>query len=83
MVGGGKIHSKENDTGPDGANHNWDGIFMMAEGNHLVDGTRGLPSLEGLRILDVAPTVLESFKLSPLPQMQGKAVAAAELAKAV
>jgi len=73
MVGGGKIHSKENDTGPDGANHNWDGIFLMAEGNDLGRGSR-TTTLEGLRLYDVAPTILEAFKIAPLPQMQGKTV---------
>jgi predicted AlkP superfamily phosphohydrolase/phosphomutase len=74
MVGGGKIHSKENDTGPDGANHNWDGILVMAEGKDLARGLRRATPLDGLRLYDVAPTILESFKISPLPQMQGRVV---------
>jgi predicted AlkP superfamily phosphohydrolase/phosphomutase len=75
MVGGGKIHSKENDTGPDGANHNWDGILLMAEGKDLVRGraTAAAP-VQGMRLYDVAPTVLAAFKISPLPQMQGSAI---------
>ena len=80
-VGGGRIHCKENDTGPDGANHNWDGIFVMAEGRDL--GRSGqVSSVEGLRLYDVAPTILEAFKMAPLPQMQGKAIGSA-LAQAV
>jgi predicted AlkP superfamily phosphohydrolase/phosphomutase len=73
MVGVGKIHCKENDTGPDGANHDWDGIFLMAEGKDL---GRGFQSgrLEGLTLYDVAPTVLEAFRIRPLPQMQGAAI---------
>jgi predicted AlkP superfamily phosphohydrolase/phosphomutase len=81
MVGSGKIHCKENDTGPDGANHNWDGIFLMAEGKDLA-ANRRTPSRQGLRLFDVAPTILETFKMAPLPQMQGKAVGW-ELAQAV
>jgi predicted AlkP superfamily phosphohydrolase/phosphomutase len=73
MMGGGKIHCKENDTGPDGANHNWDGIFLMAEGRDLA-GRGQASSLEGLRLYDVAPTILEAFKMAPLPQMQGKTI---------
>jgi predicted AlkP superfamily phosphohydrolase/phosphomutase len=75
MVGGGKIHSKENDTGPDGANHNWDGIFLMAEGKDLARGAAiSAPPVQGLRLYDVAPTVLEAFRISRTPQMQGRAV---------
>src|SRR5207245_1962767 len=81
MVGSGKVHSKENDTGPDGANHNWDGIFVMAEGKDLAQSRRAAP-LTGLRLYDVAPTILEAFKIAPLPQMQGKSVAS-PLARAV
>jgi predicted AlkP superfamily phosphohydrolase/phosphomutase len=75
MVGGGKIHSKENDTGPDGANHNWDGILLMAVGNDLGrgGGTHVAP-VQGMRIYDVAPTVLGAFKISRLPQMQGRPI---------
>lgn len=73
MVGGGNIYCKENDTGPDGANHNWDGIFLMAEGRDLARSGRA-PALQGLKLYDVAPTILETFKTAPLPQMQGKAI---------
>ena len=73
IVGSGKIHSKENDSGPDGANHNWDGIFMMAEGKDL-GRSKPRPALNGLRLYDVAPTILEAFKIPPLPLMQGRMV---------
>ena len=76
MVGGGKIHSKENDTGPDGANHNWDGIFIMAEGKDLASGSRHGHLLHGLRLLDVAPTILDAFGIPKLPAMQGVTVGA-------
>jgi predicted AlkP superfamily phosphohydrolase/phosphomutase len=75
MVGSGRIHSTENDSGPDGANHNWDGIFIMAEGKHLA-ATRGHSHpQEGLRIFDVAPTLLDTFSTPSLPQMQGRVIA--------
>jgi predicted AlkP superfamily phosphohydrolase/phosphomutase len=73
MVGAGKIHSKENDTGPDGANHNWDGIFLMAEGKNLGKSEQCVP-IEGIQLYDVAPTILETYKISPLPAMQGRSV---------
>ena len=83
MVGGGKIHSKENDTGPDGANHNWDGILLMAEGKDLARGAPVVKTqLQGMRLYDVAPTILEAFKISRRPQMQGRAIQL-EMARAV
>ncbi len=75
MVGSGKIHTRENDTGPDGANHNWDGIFLMAEGKNLARSQQRA-TLEGLRLYDVAPTILEAFGMKPLAQMQGHPIAA-------
>ena len=75
MVGNGKIHSRENDTGPDGANHNWDGILVMAEGKDLARSrTTAAPPLQGMRLYDVAPTILEAFKISGLLHMQGKSI---------
>ncbi|MBA3832240.1 MAG: alkaline phosphatase family protein [Chthoniobacterales bacterium] len=67
-VGGGKLHTFENDTGPDGANHAQHGIIMVRPAG-------GLPRdhvLEGARIVDVAPTVLRLLGL-PIPgDMEGK-----------
>jgi predicted AlkP superfamily phosphohydrolase/phosphomutase len=48
----------ENDTGPDDANHSQHGIFIM-RGGGLPAGER----LDGLRIHDVAPTLLTMFGL--------------------
>jgi predicted AlkP superfamily phosphohydrolase/phosphomutase len=74
-VGGGQIHCKTNDTGPDGANHNWDGIFLMAEGKDLGRSRAHAPApVKGLRIYDVTPTILEAFGISPTAQMQGRAI---------
>jgi predicted AlkP superfamily phosphohydrolase/phosphomutase len=74
MVGAGKIHSRENDTGPDGANHNWDGIFLMAEGRDLARSKKPAAPVLSLRLYDVAPTILEAFKIAAPLQMQGRAV---------
>ena len=71
----GKIHSKENDTGPDGANHNWDGILLMTEGKDLARSREtAMPAAQGMRLYDVAPTVLEAFKIARLPKMQGSPI---------
>ena len=70
-VGGGKLHTFENDTGPDGANHAEYGIFLLRPaGGGLSEGRR----LDGAQIVDVAPTVLQLLGL-PIPMdMEGKAL---------
>jgi len=75
-VGGGKIHTLENDTGPDGANHAENGIFLFRPADGGMPGGR---RLEGLRIIDIAPTILHLFGL-PIPvDMEGKALASVDL----
>lgn len=67
-VGGGKIHTFENNTGPDGANHAENGIFLFRPARGGISGGR---QIEGLRITDIAPTILQLFGL-PVPQdMEG------------
>ncbi len=62
-VGMGGIHTFENDTGPDEANHDWYGIFVLA----ALDGPSPLTGdLGDLSIYDVAPTVLRLFD-QPVP----------------
>jgi predicted AlkP superfamily phosphohydrolase/phosphomutase len=75
-VGGGKIHTFENDTGPDGANHAENGIFLFrpAEGR-LPDGRR----IDGLGIIDIAPMILQLFSLPVPKDMEGKALASVDL----
>jgi predicted AlkP superfamily phosphohydrolase/phosphomutase len=70
-VGGDKIHTFENDTGPDGANHAQNGIFIYRPaGGGMPEGCRR----DGLRIVDVAPTILQLFGL-PIPvDMEGQAL---------
>jgi predicted AlkP superfamily phosphohydrolase/phosphomutase len=66
-VGGGQIHTFENDTGPDGANHAENGIFLLRTAGG------GEPKrVEGLQITDVAPTILRLFGLEIPPGMEGK-----------
>lgn len=69
-VGNGKIHTFENDTGPDEANHDWHGIFVLNEAGcrHLaVESGRHV----GVRLYDVGPTVLDMFGLPPDPGAVG------------
>jgi predicted AlkP superfamily phosphohydrolase/phosphomutase len=67
-VGHGRIHTFENDTGPDDANHAPYGVFVMA-GRDVPAGRR-----DGLRIYDVAPTILSRFDLPAPGEMRGRVV---------
>ena len=70
QVGTGAIHTFENDTGPDDANHDYHGIFVM----HDPANPGGGRQLEGLNIMDVAPTILRLYGLAPEADVQGKAI---------
>jgi predicted AlkP superfamily phosphohydrolase/phosphomutase len=71
-VGLGKVHTFENDTGPDDANHAQQGIFIMSE---LSDnqGWKGL-KLTDLQVMDVAPTVLHLLGMAIPEEMRGKVI---------
>ena len=62
------IHTFENDTGPDDANHAQDGLLIMA-GPGIEAGER-----EGMHLLDVAPTVLDLLGLPRAPGMRGQSL---------
>ncbi len=53
-VGGGDLFTVRNDTGPDGANHDFDGVFILSG-----DGLEPQGEVFGSTIYDVAPTLLE------------------------
>lgn len=59
----------ENDTGPDDANHAQHGIVIV----HHPQATRG-KRVEGVRIMDIAPTILTLFGLPIAPDMQGSSI---------
>jgi predicted AlkP superfamily phosphohydrolase/phosphomutase len=62
-VGMDSIYTFENDTGPDEANHDWYGIFVMSSPEGPVPLTGDLGDVS---IYDVAPTLLTHFGL-PVP----------------
>jgi predicted AlkP superfamily phosphohydrolase/phosphomutase len=70
-VGTGGIHTFENDTGPDEANHDWHGIFVLST-------TSGEPPLKGrlpdVSIYDVAPTLLALLGLEVPDELAGRAL---------
>jgi predicted AlkP superfamily phosphohydrolase/phosphomutase len=68
-VGDGRVHVRENDTGPDDANHAKHGIAIMTG--------PGLPSAlpSDAHLVDIAPTVLRALG-QPVPaDMQGRVLA--------
>ena len=72
-VGHEDVFLTANDTGPDSANHSWEGLFILQDPQRP-----GLGRTEGAHILDVAPTLLECMGL-PIPgRMQGGRVAGAQ-----
>jgi predicted AlkP superfamily phosphohydrolase/phosphomutase len=65
-VGGDEgLHTFDNDTGPDDANHAQHGLFIL-KAPGIAPGLR-----EGARLLDIAPTVLELLGQPVPPAMRG------------
>ncbi|HIE30476.1 TPA: phosphodiesterase [Candidatus Poribacteria bacterium] len=67
-VGLNTIHTFENDTGPDDANHDQYGIFVLAASGQTPE------QRDGLHLMDVAPTVLSLLDVDVPEDMEGKAV---------
>lgn len=68
-IGLGSILTFENDTGPDDANHDIYGIFIMKGPGVKARGERN-----GLKLLDVAPTVLNLFGMEVPKDMEGRII---------
>jgi predicted AlkP superfamily phosphohydrolase/phosphomutase len=68
-VGIGSVHTFENDTGPDEANHSQHGTFIMR-----APGMKARGNVSGLHIMDVAPTVLKLLGLRVPEDMEGKVI---------
>ena len=65
-LGWGRLVIEHNDSGPDEANHDWDGVYVGAG--------PGLPTgeLQGLSLLDLGPTFCALASAPPLPDAQGR-----------
>jgi len=70
-VGYPSLHTEENDTGPDDCNHAQFGAFILASSNNPVQG-----EVEGAKLLDMAPTLLELGGYDIPATMQGKSLVA-------
>ena len=64
------VYTFENDTGPDDANHDQHGVFVLWDPRQKHGGR----SVEGLQLMDVAPTILDLLRVPVPPDMQGKVV---------
>lgn len=64
------IHTFENDTGPDDANHAQDGIFVYYDPAHAAGGRE----LSDLEIMDVAPTILNALGVTQPAGMRGRVI---------
>jgi predicted AlkP superfamily phosphohydrolase/phosphomutase len=66
-IGTGRIHTHENDTGPDDANHAEEGIVIM-KSPAIAGGRR----IEGAQLVDMGPTLLDLLGYEPAPGMIGR-----------
>jgi hypothetical protein len=65
------LYLQENDTGPDDCNHAQFGSFLLASPNLPVRG-----EVEGMRLLDIAPTLLDLAGHAVPESMQGSSLLA-------
>jgi predicted AlkP superfamily phosphohydrolase/phosphomutase len=63
----GEVFTYDNDTGPDGANHDRTGVFVMAGLPGQVTGRR-----DGLQLIDVGPSILSLYGIETPEQAQGR-----------
>jgi predicted AlkP superfamily phosphohydrolase/phosphomutase len=65
-VGNPSLYTYENDTGPDGANHDRDGIFIMKG----LEGQR-TGKVDGLQLVDVGPSILSIYGIDGTRALPG------------
>lgn len=71
-IGLNTVHTFENDTGPDDANHAEKGIFILYDPTD--QSTRRSSPVSGLSIYDIAPTVLHRLGVNVPSDMEGKII---------
>jgi predicted AlkP superfamily phosphohydrolase/phosphomutase len=62
------IYTRENDTGPDDANHAQHGLFIFADPQHPGNSTR----VEGAQIYDILPTLLARYGIAAPAGLRGR-----------
>ncbi len=78
-VGLNTIHTFENDTGPDDANHAQHGVFILAPPKRgrfqQISSRRKLGrTIENLHLMDVTPTVLKLLGVDVPEDMEGRVI---------
>jgi len=75
-IGHGKIRIYENDTGPDGANHSDEGVFILKTDPARLEqaGLKTGQEVVGLSIYDITPTILDHYGLPVPGDMIGRSV---------
>lgn len=68
-LGHGAFFTLENDTGPDDANHDTDGLFIVYDPK-----SRSRGQIERRQLMDIAPTVLERMGIAIPAEMQGRLI---------
>ncbi|MDX2215792.1 MAG: alkaline phosphatase family protein [Oculatellaceae cyanobacterium bins.114] len=67
-VGSGTLHTLDNDTGPDDANHAPFGLMIFHDPKNPKNGQR----LEGAQLYDILPTLLSRYEIKPPVGLRGK-----------
>jgi adenylyl-sulfate kinase len=73
-VGNDAVLVPANDTGPDDANHSPEGIFIATRLTDLRRGIKRNIQVSGASCLDVTPTILHEFGLSPQLDLAGTVI---------
>jgi predicted AlkP superfamily phosphohydrolase/phosphomutase len=63
------VFTYENDTGPDGANHDKHGVFSLSGVPGQATG-----KAEGLRLIDVGPTLMKLYGLPEPEGVEGRSI---------
>ena len=64
------IHTFENDTGPDDANHAQQGMYIYFDPKRNLGGRE----LQGTQLIDVGPTILNEFGMNVPADMIGRVI---------
>ena len=73
-VGHGEVYRSGNDTGPDDANHDPDGIFIAARLSSLRGGIRRDTRVHDASYLDITPTILSECGLQSPEDLGGRII---------
>ncbi len=73
-VGTGEILCSSNDTGPDDANHDPEGILIVTRMADLRTGKRNGSRIDDASVLDITPTILHEFGFAVPEDLSGRII---------